>query len=457
MKTYFIFLLVLLFSCNKQDEWLDQKSNIADVVPVSLKDFQALLDYTGTMNTTYTGMGMIGADNFYATTATWLASATKERNAYIWAKDIFEGESAFDWSMPYAMVEISNIVLDGIQKITPAPNDEAASNNIRGSAFFFRAYAFYNLAQLFAAPYDPASPNTALGIPLRLSSDVNIISVRSTVQQTYARITADLQLAIALLPVVPVAKTRPSQVAAQALLARVYLAMGDYDNALQYASAALAANSTLIDFNTLNTAASFPFPAYQNNNPEVLFYAENIIYSITSSSGSRAVVDTQLYNSYDPNDLRKKAFYTVPNAAGQVFFKGEYTGTLNTFGGIGTNELYLIQAECHARKNNAAAAITSLNALLQKRWLFGKFVPFTSVTPLAALQLILDERRKELPFTGQLRWEDLRRLNMDTRFAKTLVRTVNGQQYTLLPNDRRYVYPIPDNEIQASGIEQNIR
>ncbi len=70
---------------------------------------------------------------------------------------------------------------------------------------------------------------------------------------------------------------------------------------------------------------------------------------------------------------------------------------------------------------------------------------------------ILEERRKELPFTGQLRWEDLRRLNKDQRFAKILVRTIAGNEYQLLPNSKRYVFPIPDIEIELSGIPQNER
>jgi len=68
----------------------------------------------------------------------------------------------------------------------------------------------------------------------------------------------------------------------------------------------------------------------------------------------------------------------------------------------------------------------------------------------------LKERRKELLFRG-LRWTDLRRLNLDPRFAVTLARNVSGQIYSLPPEDPRYAWPIPDDEIQASGIPQNPR
>jgi starch-binding outer membrane protein, SusD/RagB family len=69
--------------------------------------------------------------------------------------------------------------------------------------------------------------------------------------------------------------------------------------------------------------------------------------------------------------------------------------------------------------------------------------------------VILQERRKELPFTADVRWEDLRRLNKDPNFQKTIVRVLNGTTYTLPPNDPKYVLPIPENEVQLSGLQQN--
>lgn len=70
---------------------------------------------------------------------------------------------------------------------------------------------------------------------------------------------------------------------------------------------------------------------------------------------------------------------------------------------------------------------------------------------------IITERRKELPFVGEIRWEDLKRLNKEERFQRTLKRVINGSTFTLPPNDKRYVLPIPLNEIQLSRIEQNER
>jgi hypothetical protein len=66
------------------------------------------------------------------------------------------------------------------------------------------------------------------------------------------------------------------------------------------------------------------------------------------------------------------------------------------------------------------------------------------------------ERRKELCFRG-LRWQDLRRLNKEPEYAKTLTRKIDGITYTLPPNDPKYVFPIPPNVIALSGMQQNPR
>lgn len=101
---------------------------------------------------------------------------------------------------------------------------------------------------------------------------------------------------------------------------------------------------------------------------------------------------------------------------------------------------------------------TNKNRLLAKRWDKNTvYVPYSTADENEALRKILQERRKELPFTANLRWSDLRRLNKDPRFAATLSRNLNGEIYTLPPNDKRYVLPIPDIEIQLSGIQQNER
>ena len=128
---------------------------------------------------------------------------------------------------------------------------------------------------------------------------------------------------------------------------------------------------------------------------------------------------------------------------------------LYPFGGLATDEVYLIKAECLARKGQVSESISVLNQLLIKRWKTGTFIPLTAINAQDALSKILTERRKELVFRG-IRWTDLKRLNRENANI-SLTRTLNGQTFTLLPNELRYVFPIPDDELSQSNIQQNPR
>lgn len=148
---------------------------------------------------------------------------------------------------------------------------------------------------------------------------------------------------------------------------------------------------------------------------------------------SLAIVSLDDYKRYNNNDLRKTAFF-VKNASGNWNFRGTYTDNLNHFGGLAVDELYLIKTEYLARKGNTTAALQALNILLEKRWKKRTFQPFLTQTADEALTLILAERKKELLFRST-RSTDLRRLNLESRYAVTLSRTINNQQFTLPPND----------------------
>lgn len=444
---YALFLLILVsVSCKKNA--LDIKSDEALVVPSTLQDFQGMLDNEYTINTQAPAIDEIGTDNLYLPYATWQSlSNAFERNSYVWAKDIFAGQSSYDWASAYQKVFYANVVLDGLKNIQVTGSNQSVFNNVKGQALFLRAYCFFQLAQDYAKPYTAASAKTDLGIVLRLTSDINAKSVRATVQETYDQIISDLSQSLSLLPVTPLYKTRASQPAAEGLLARAYLSMADYKNAFKYADASLQQYNTLMDYNTLNAAASRPVPLL---NDEVVYHQTLSLYL----TFVEMKVDSNLIKSYSPNDLRLSVFYK--NSSGSYTYKGSYGGSLYFFGGIATDELYLIRAECNARLGNTSDAMGDLNTLLQNRFEKGTFTPLSAVSADDALNQVLTERRKELVFRG-LRWMDLRRLNQDPRFAITLTRNLNGQIYTLPPNDPRYVLPISDDVIALSGIQQNPR
>lgn len=455
-----ILTLLSSVSCNKQNEWLDVKRSNSDVMPSSLKDLQAVLDNSETMNINYPQLALLCADNNVITDQNLSAAGQTERNAYLWAKDIYEGQIEADWQLSYQRILYTNIVIDGLDKLDRNTSNQIEYDNVLGSALFYRSMAFYQLAQEFCKPYDASTGETDLGIPIRLTSDVNMPSVRATVQQTYNQMIDDLRTAVELLPQSPLFTTRPSNVAVNALLAKIYLSMEDYDNAELYANLVLNVSNTLLDFNSemVSEALTYRFPTFNPGNPEVIFYSEaGLYFTLGAWASGRGQVDPALYDSYSENDLRKTLFFS-DYGNGHVKFQGTYTGNTNNFAGIATNEIYLIRAECRARKGDFTGAMQDLNGLLLHRYENdGSFIPLVADNAETALRIILEERRKELPYTGLLRWEDLRRLNKDPRFAVILERNYLGETYTLPPNDRKYVLPIPDSEIQMFGLVQNER
>jgi len=461
IKSYLsIFLLFTasLISCRKSS-FLDVKSNNALTVPTTIADMQALLDDDLYMNgspfNSASGptpfLGEAGSDNIDINYSDYINAPFIDQNVFIWGQTVYSTNGINSWGAPYRTVFYANTALDGLNKIVPSADQKAGYNNVLGSALFYRAYGFYQLAQLFAPVYDSNTAQSDLGIPIRLVADISIPTTRSTVAQSYNQIIADLQQSISVLPVIATTKTRPSKPAAYALLSKVYLAMQDYNDAYLYADSCLQLSNNLIDYNQIPATPSYPF---KRMNTETLFYA--LLAVEPSYLYGDGIVDSTLYKSYLSNDLRKSLFFAPYAYGGGQQFRGSYDGSYYYFGGLATDEIYLIRAECNARKGNTSSAMNDLNTLLQKRFVTGTFVSFTATDATDALKKILVERRKELVMRG-VRWTDLRRLNKEPQFAITISHGVNGKIYTLKPGDPRYVWPIPYDVIALTGIQQNPR
>ena len=442
-RRYIVFLLLAIAGCSK-NAFLDKKPNTQLVVPTTLTDFQTLLDDQIVMQET-PELGELSSDNYYMLYTTWTNLSAKSQNAYIWAKDIYGGQGEVaDWNLPYKQVFYANVVLDGLPGVKVDESNRQQWNTIAGTAHFIRAYAFYNLAQVFAPVYNAATATNDTGIVLRLRSNVNDVSKLTSVKETYDQILSDLHLADSLLPVaIPVQNlNRPSKPAALAMFARVYLSMQMYDQAGSYANSCLQLYNTLIDYHTISFGSNPLIPLL---NPETLY--QSVIYSgsqalVGGNFKSICIIDSNLYASYAPGDLRRAIFYRVGGMTGRPYFRTSYSGKAACFSGLAVDEVYLIRAECAARDGNKDAALADLNLLLQHRWSDTVvFNPVTAASASAALDSVLVERRKELVFRG-LRWTDLRRLNKEGANI-TLSHGLNGQVYRLPPSSPNYIFNLP--------------
>src|SRR5690606_1543094 len=120
-------------------------------------------------------------------------------------------------------------------------------------------------------------------------------------------------------------------------------------------------------------------------------------------------VDPRLYERYEDSDLRKHIFFEE-NVSG-VKFKGSYHGLPTTaFFGLAQDEMYLIKAECLARRSAFEEGESYLITLLNHGYIRVEFSSISFASSDALLTRVLVERRIEFIFRG-LRWMDLRRLN----------------------------------------------
>jgi tetratricopeptide (TPR) repeat protein len=455
-----ILILILHTSCKK---WLEKPQNQNLAIPKAIEDLQALLDDNKHLNE-YSTPSMLeaSADDYFLLSSDYndLASSHSRIAPYSWETDPFNVDN--DWKRCYYPVYVANLCLQQIEKIQRTDFNGSAWDNVKGSAFFIRAYYFLELAWTYSKAYDQATANQDLGIALRLTSDIGEKSVRANVEETYQQIISDAKSAAQLLPDRSIHCLRPSKAAAFGLLARIYLSMRNYEDAFKYANLALGINDKLINFNG-DPEMSNNFSL--NESPFVRYNKEIIFYTMMNSVHPTylpfyARIDSSLYDSYDSTDIRKKAFF-ISNS-NYYSFKGTYTSSRDDqFTGIATDELWLIRAECQARiggpnKNgDKDAAISVLNQLLKNRYKQPGFVPVPAINLAQTLDTILKHRRKELLMRG-LRWADLKRFNKEGG-NKTVTRIINGKLVTLPPNDNRYAQPLPSEIIFLTGMPQNPR
>ena len=154
---------------------------------------------------------------------------------------------------------------------------------------------------------------------------------------------------------------------------------------------------------------------------------------------------------------------------GYVFFGRRYIPS-----GPTTAEMVLTKAECQARLGDYVEAMNTVNILRAKRMDAAapmEVINLSASSKEEAIRKILEERRRELPFSA--RWYDIRRFNnnedpnddvqkLTREFYPYSATAVLGNEptklYTLEKNSRRFAAPLRNTEIEYSEgvIKQNI-
>ncbi len=449
-KIIILGLLVALNSaCNP--DFLDIKRDRKQVVPETLDDFNLLLgDVSLFSGSSASSMRSAAAEEFTLSESAWgLLTTQGERNAYSWQDERFIGTECPDWNYGYKRILSAHIILEGLAKIERTSGNANVYDQIKGKALFHRANANFHLASEFAAPIGDEE-HSAYGLPLRKSADPQEVSIRSSVSETYDSILEDLLGARQLLGDESTDFYQPSKSTANAMLARVYLAMGRYNDALEAAKMVLDGAGKLLNYQNFSASSRYSFPSRGVGNSEILFYDQG--YSTESVAPTKGRINADLITSYAENDLRKNLFFKL-ESDGLYSYKGSYVGSSSVFTGLALDEMYLIYAECLIRAGQVQLGLDKLNELLVTRFAKNTYQEYKGLEKNAALDLVLLERRKQLLIRG-LRWIDLRRFNFIENRNIELHRTLAGKIYTIMAKDLKYTFLVPNNVIINSKVTQ---
>jgi hypothetical protein len=338
------------------------------------------------------------------------------------------------WNSSYNQIYAANAVLQGVQQSTTLP--QAAKDEFMGEAVFVRALLHFYLINLYGA------------IPYVTSTNYkqNSVVSKKPVNEVYLLIKNDLNQAISLLPeeYTTEERVRPNKATAQALLARLNLYTGAWEEASNAASAVLN-NTDLYSWNDLldleflkeSTATIWQLaPGLEGKNTE-----EAITFIFTLGPPPLSALSDAFVASFAANDLRKSHWIgTVTSGSSSWYYpnkykESEYTGSSVEYSILfRLAEMYLIRAEARAHQGDLIGAREDLNKVRSRAGLGD--TPTTTAEEI--ISAVLQERRFEFFTELGHRFFDLKRTN-----------TIDAALSPLKPgwDAKDKLFPIPASEI----------
>lgn len=472
MKTIaFGILCILSFtSCN---DFLDIHPK-GITIPKQTEDYAKLLVNSSMVKTTSDEAVLMTDDvHLYYIDSSWLTfgyfySFASTKNLFTFNDHIFtESETDAFWTYSYRRINTYNIVANNV--LDSKNGTESEKSVLMGEALVGRAYEYLQLINAYAKTYDASTASTDPGLPLLVSDELNIEEhTRSSVQEVYDQIEEDLLNAVNLLNDRPTQSVyRASKFAAYGLLARMYLFMDKYEMALEYSEKCLSYNSYLLNFNDYNVVNPNSY-SKRIDLPHGLQSKENIYLRIPAleyGQYATSYVSDDLASMFDKDTDRRWALYYTNKFMGMPTERYFWVPLIYINIGIATPEMYLTAAECAARTGDLAKAENYINDFRDNRYTTHTRVESTDEETM--LKEVFAERRREFASFGLSRLFDLKRLNKESRFAKTVIHKLEGMDekgdpvdmtFTLPPNDNKYALPISPQVMQYSpNMTQNPR
>ena len=453
-----ILTIMVTYSC----DFLDNKPK-GMTIPSNYEDYEKLLNQQSLGNSTSSSILNITDDvhliNREGATASDYVFENKSddvKNLYRFkgGQLYVSGVKDYDWNSSYDRIFTLNTIINAV--MGSKGSTEESKLRLKAEALFSRAFDYFNLVNLYGKHYDATTAATDFGIPYVTKADINQKYVRHTVQEVYDFIFQDLEEAGKSLAEIAPNNFDPIKSDMHSFYSRIYLFMGNFEKALESANKALEANSNLLNLNDYEYAdgstwgrvflkgdKSVRLPDMESVEANyVKWGGTNLRGNTMLSEEMRTLFTKDLDNS--SIDLRKEFYFSEDsvNMGRTDYFPGECAYVLYAYENVGFTsvENILIAAECEARIGSKDRAMTLINKLRDNR--IENNIDVTAANNSDALNFILEERRRELVMKGSFRYFDLKRLNKEDQFKKSIVHTVEGVTYTLDPNDPKYIMPI---------------
>lgn len=310
------------------------------------------------------------------------------------------------WRSAYSTIYHANICLEGLSQTVGLGLD--IRNHLSGEAYFIRAFCYFYLVNLFG------------DVPLILNTDYesNAVAERKAKEEVYEQIISDLTVAKQLLPIdySGTERTRPNHHAASAILARVYLYLGKYEEAVQTASEIITSDIYTIEQELDAVFLSGSKEAiWQLEPPSGQIFntleANRFIPIATGTTRPQYAPTQQLLSAFEMDDKRREHWIAYKTIGEETFpypFKYKVRSSLENFEYLvmlRLAEQYLIRAEARIQIGDLAGALDDLNIIRSRAGL-----PHLLATNHASLlDAVFAERRIELFAEWGHRWFDLQR------------------------------------------------
>lgn len=437
-----LLLVSLLGGISSCDDFLDVKpreslsdqSTIVDKISAetAINGVYSALASNGYYGTTFQSIGYLSGDNIV-----WTGSQSQVQEFINHKVNPENSTIGGAWVAIYETINRANNVIAKVPQVNDPALTQEIENRILGEAYFVRALAYFDLARTFGGvpiiTTPTITPTDNSGIP------------RSTVEQTYAQVLNDLNLAETLLPETT-DRHRATRKTVWALKARYYLYQNNWEQAESYATLLIGDASyrlvkpygAFFQGNVRGTEESI-FEIFYNGTTEVNGHRNQWQPQVNGGTRQWAPNNDVIALLNDPNVGGNRNVLVAQDNQGRWYGNLYYrTPASDPSFVFRIAEIYLIRAEARAQLDKITEALDDLNAVRERADLSES----TAATKEEILLAIEDERRLEFAQEPH-RWYDL-------------VRTGRALEVLNIEGPERLVLPIPIDQILVDqALEQN--